>query len=297
MTTPDFMVIGAQKCATSWLDYHLRQHPQILLPAEKDVEFFSYTANLNLEISKAWLKRFEGAQTGQRIGDVNGAYFWTETGSPWSVKLDSFNRRIPEAIRGFLGDRMQFIVSLRNPVERAVSAYLHHITYSGISPNSRIMEIDEPLGIVDMGFFGAHLQNWLQVYPASRFLVLAALPSSQDAAASLMSGILRFLGVDAFPADHDFERKVFPGMQRLKLEGGVWVPESHSAIAAHLPLQRKVPVITENGSRYLRLVTSEELEQLKKLFEADQALLAGLLKTEGMTVLETRGAPSGESAT
>lgn len=281
------MIIGAQKCATSWLDYHLRQHPQIMLPAEKDVEFFSYTANLNLEISKAWLRRFDDAGSEQRVGDVNAAYFWTHTGSPWEIKLGGFNRRIPEAIRGFLGEDMQFVISLRDPVDRAVSAYLHHIAYSGISPSCKILDIDQPLGIVDMGFFGVHLQNWLRVYPAQRFLVLRKLPSDLQTAAGLMSGVLRFLGVNDFPVEHDFQKKVFPGMQRLRLEGGVWVPEKHPAIAAHLPLQRDVPVITENGSRYLRLVNAAELAQLKDIFEADQARLNELFKAEELTVLDS----------
>lgn len=286
MNTPDFMVIGAQKCATSWLDYHLRQHPQIALPAEKDIEFFSYTANLNLEFSKAWLNRFENAEVGQRIGDVNAAYFWTDTGSPWSVRLDSFNRRIPEAIHGFLGENMQFIISLRNPVDRAVSAYLHHISHGDLSPDRPLLEIDEPLGIVDMGLFGAHLRNWLQVYPASQFLVLRDLPSNQVTADMLMSGTLEFLGVDMWTQAHDFEKRVFPGMQRLRLEGGVWVPEDNPAIAAHLPLQRGVPTITENGKRYLRLVADDELAQLDEIFKADQALLAELLEAQGIAVLD-----------
>lgn len=282
---PDFMVIGAQKCATSWLDFHLRQHPQIALPADKDIEFFSYTANLNLEFSKAWLNRFEGAAAGQRVGDVNAAYFWTETGSSWGVKEASFNRHIPESVHGFLGQDMQFIVSLRNPVDRTVSAYLHHISHGGVSPDQSLLEISEPLGIVDMGFFGAHLQNWLQVYPASQFLVLMDLPSDQANADRLISGTLDFLGVNAATRGHDSEKKVFPGMQRLRLEGGVWVPEDNPVITAHLPIQRKVPTITENGKRYLRLVDSDELAQLEQIFNADQALLHDLLAAEGMTVL------------
>jgi hypothetical protein len=286
VTKPDFMVIGAQKCATSWLDYHLEQHPQIMLPTVKDVEFFSYSVNLNPEITKAWLERFDDAVAGQRVGDVNAAYFWTETGSPWGVKQDSFNRRIPESVHAFLGDDVQFIISLRNPVERTVSAYLHHISHGAVSPEQKILEISEPLGIVDMGFFGAHLQNWLQVYPASHFLVLRDLPSDRNSADSLMAGTLDFLGVEAFPQEHDFEKRVFPGMQRLNRADGVWVPAAHPAIAAHLPLQRTVPMLVEDGVQYLRLVDTSELERLQQIFEPDQALLNELLAADGMTVLD-----------
>jgi hypothetical protein len=37
---PDFLVIGAQKAGTTWLDRNLRTHPQIWLPPEKEIHFF-----------------------------------------------------------------------------------------------------------------------------------------------------------------------------------------------------------------------------------------------------------------
>jgi hypothetical protein len=285
MMKPDFLIIGAQKCATSWLEYHLERHPQIMLPAIKDIEFFSYWVNLNPEFTKAWLERFDKAAAGQRIGDVNASYFWTETGSPWSVKEDTFNRSIPESVHAFLGDETQFIISLRNPVERTVSAYLHHISGGAISPEQKLLDIDIALGIVDMGFFGAHLKNWLQVYPASQFLVLRDLPSDRVSADSLMAGTLNFLGVEPFPPQRDFEKRVFPGMQRLTRSDGVWVPADHPDIATHLPLKRELPVLVEDGVQYLRLLDASELARLQQIFEPDQALLDEMLAADGMTVL------------
>jgi len=37
----DFLIIGAQKCATTALFEHLRQHPAIAMPLEKEVPFFT----------------------------------------------------------------------------------------------------------------------------------------------------------------------------------------------------------------------------------------------------------------
>jgi hypothetical protein len=37
---PNFLVIGAQKAGTTWLDRNLRTHPQIWLPPEKEIHFF-----------------------------------------------------------------------------------------------------------------------------------------------------------------------------------------------------------------------------------------------------------------
>ena len=283
---PDFLIIGAQKCATSWLHVHLGQHPQIMLPAEKDIEFFSYPVNLNPETSRAWLERFDDAPEGVRIGDVNGAYFWTESGSPWGVKLDSFNRHIPESVQAFLGDEIQLIVSLRNPVERAVSAYLHHIHHRAIVPEQKLLDIEAPLGIVDMGFYGAHLENWLRVFPAKQFLVIRGLPFNHRSATRLLSGTLEFLAVDDFQQENTFETPVYPGIQRIFRQDGVWVDMENPSIARHLPLNRNAPQMEEEGTAWIRLIDDSELTRLQQIFEQDQILLNKLLTGGGISVLE-----------
>ena len=40
MRIPDFLAIGFQRCGTSWLDDHLRRHPQIWLPPLKELHYF-----------------------------------------------------------------------------------------------------------------------------------------------------------------------------------------------------------------------------------------------------------------
>ena len=257
-----------------------------MLPADKDIEFFSYPVNLNPETSRAWLERFDGASNGMRIGDVNGAYFWTETGSAWSIRLDSFNKQIPESVKAFLGDEIQFIISLRSPVERAVSAYLHHIHHGAVRPDQKLLDVDAPLGIVDMGFFGAHLKNWLRVYPAKQFLVIRDLPFDRKSATALLSGTLAFLGVADVQGEYPFETPVYPGIQRIFRPDGVWVPEEHPSIAVHLPLSHGVPGTTEDGVRYIRLVDDSELIRLERIFEQDQAMLNELLAANEISVLE-----------
>ena len=40
MAGPDFMCIGAQKAATTWLEAKLRQHPRIWRPFSKELHYF-----------------------------------------------------------------------------------------------------------------------------------------------------------------------------------------------------------------------------------------------------------------
>lgn len=295
MQKPDFIVIGAQKCATTWLYHHLGVHPQVFMPADKDIEFFSYSENLNPEFASAWLQRFEGASGFQRVGDVNGAYFWTETGSQWSTRLEGFNRQIPAAVLGYLGPDVQLMASLRNPVERAISAYLHHIHEGPVTPEQRLLEVSDLLGIVDMGFFGAHLGNWLEHFAPEQFLVIDHLPSDRDSARRILDGVSGFLGLEGFEAEGEVEKAIFPGIERIIRDDGVWVAADHPRIACHLPLRRDGAERIEAGRKLLRLITGDELEELARIYSEDQALLRTLLETSGVHVVHAK-ATRGESA-
>jgi hypothetical protein len=274
---PDFLIIGAQKCATSWLHYHLRQHSDIFFPEDKDNEFFSYTGNLNKLAFDHWLRRFDGAAAVTRTGDANAAYFWTNSGSQWGDKPGSFNPAIPESIRQFLGDQVQLIVSLRDPVERAVSAYLHHIAYGAVHPDDTIEHIAAPLGILDMGFYGAHLDNWLKTYPAKQFLLLNGLPVGQLAGLRWLDVICAFIGVPPFPASHPVEIPIFPGVPRKELPDGIWVSVEHPSIARYLPLKRAAPLKCIGDTNYIRLIGRAELDRLRNIYRQDQQKLASLL--------------------
>ena len=281
---PDFLIIGAQKCATSWLHHHLRQHPDLFLPEDKDFEFFSYVGNLNKTAFQQWSERFAGAGAA-RVGDANAAYFWTNTGHLAGGKPGSFNPAIPDSICEFLGPDLQLIISLRNPAERAVSAYLHHIVHGAITPEERIEDITAPLGILDMGLYGAHLENWLRLYSPQQFLLINGLPKGQQAGNHCLNEVTSFLGVAAFPATHAVETPVFPGVPRLFLEDGIWVAAEHPVIAPHLPLKRIVPMESTADGSYVRLIERAELDRLREFYRPDQQNLADLLTRNQVRVV------------
>jgi len=41
-TVPDFLMIGPQRTGTTWLSRHLVQHPEVFIPAEKELYYFNY---------------------------------------------------------------------------------------------------------------------------------------------------------------------------------------------------------------------------------------------------------------
>lgn len=59
---PDFLIIGAQKGATTWLAHVLQQHPRVFMPAE-ELHFFNYPTSV-----ASYVQAFQRAHPDQLVG-------------------------------------------------------------------------------------------------------------------------------------------------------------------------------------------------------------------------------------
>jgi len=102
---PDFLIIGAQKGGTSSLFFYLKFHPQIQRPIKKEIHYF----NLFFDRGEGWyLAHFPFRSTKHLTGEASPDYM--------------FHPDSPERIHSF-NPNMKFILLLRDPIERAYSAY------------------------------------------------------------------------------------------------------------------------------------------------------------------------------
>lgn len=114
-TKPDFIIIGAMKCATSSLHTQLAQQPGIFMTTPKEPNFFSDDGQFALGLS--WYKNlFSDAQSGDICGESSTHY----------SKLPDY----PQCIQrmSFYLPTVKLIYVMRHPIDRLVSHYIHQLS-------------------------------------------------------------------------------------------------------------------------------------------------------------------------
>ncbi|MBG9375479.1 sulfotransferase domain-containing protein [Panacibacter sp. DH6] len=189
----DFLVIGAQKCATTWLYECLKEHPQICLPADKkEVEYLG--GKIYLERGADWyFSLVNEAQQGQLRGDVSVEYMW--------------DPKSPAVVKEFLPN-VKMIASLRNPAERAISAYYWYLRKGLLPANHSIKQtfeqlrtsylegqLSEPgIDIILRGFYDVQLSRYLQIFSPSQLLVFL-YEDIKEHPIEVLRQIFRFIGI------------------------------------------------------------------------------------------------------
>lgn len=256
---PGFLIIGAQKCGTTWLHRHLSQQSEIWMPPEKELEFFSYSQHLDDPGVDAYRNSFEAA--GDRLaGEATASYFWTHADSPWCHQPDGFQRDIPGVIRACLDPGLRFIVVVRNPVERALSAWAHYVIHGELDADLPFEAAAHYGGIVDMGFYGRHFAAWRSYFPADQFLVLGLEQDIIVRPKATLQRAKAFLGFSDGrpPADSDdLATPAFPGLPRTR--------QADRSVRIPLP-----------DGRHLH-ASAEDLDTLAQIYRPDQEQFQALL--------------------
>jgi hypothetical protein len=269
---PDFLIIGAQKCGTSWLHHNLRRHVSLYLPDDKDADIYLNSAADSSQL----LRRMDKAGNDQICGDTNAAFLWTPSASQGPPL---FNPDIAAATRRYLGKQLKLIVLLRDPVIRTVSAYLHHIGMGALNPNTRLFAAPAKLGLLAHSQYGSNLQHWRSFYPDSHILVLPT--PDKDNPRQVYSRCLEFLQVDASDISDVIRLPVFKGLSRIFDDEGVWVNLTHP-IFKHVKLDSEIKLSEQGQQQHALLITRSELDRLTEMLAADTRLLQQQLSATWM---------------
>lgn len=202
MTIPNFLIMGSAKAGTSSLYYYLKQHPQIYMSPLKEPRFFApelYTTYNNGVRSggrksalsfEEYCKLFKEVSSEIAIGEASTDYLYIPS-TPARIK-----KLLPE---------VKLIAILRNPVERAFSAYCYQFR-DGYETLSFEQALSEDPGRIrngfrpiwhykEVGFYSAQVRRYFEIFERKQIKIYLYEDLKNNETA-LIKDIYGFLGVN-----------------------------------------------------------------------------------------------------
>ena len=170
-----FLMVGCQRCGSTWVDAALRDHPEIYLPAQKQSYFFDQHYDRGIDW---YLDRFRDVTSAHRaVGEIATGY-----SLPHAVPMMA--EHFPDA---------KLIMAMRHPIERAYSNFRTRRAEQGWSSFEDALEQSPDL--LERGAYIDQIEHLLEHYPRDRMLFLLYDDLDRDDRAYLRR-ILEFLEVD-----------------------------------------------------------------------------------------------------
>ncbi|MBX3322413.1 MAG: sulfotransferase [Phycisphaeraceae bacterium] len=149
---PTFIHIGGQRCGTTWVHKCLAEHPQVFMADPKELHFF----NRHFEEGQAWYRaKFTPSEHHKAWGEATPAYLNRE--------------EVPQRIKDMC-PQARLIACLRNPVDRAFSAY--NLKRNGRLAYDTFEEaLEKEPDIMERGHYADQLRRYYDLFPREQILV------------------------------------------------------------------------------------------------------------------------------
>jgi hypothetical protein len=206
---PNFLIVGAQKAATTSMFDILKQHSQIYLPPEKELHFFDYPEKIEKGIGH-YAKYFEHAANATAIGEASPSYL--------------FYPEVSKQIKQMLGTGIKIIILLRDPADRAFSQY-KMMFVNGHEKRPLTTVIDENLKRLELGInfhrvtsyldrslYAFQIKNYLALFPRKNIKFILFEEDFVENRKKTINEVQQFLGVRN--EDISVNIKTFPTVKR-----------------------------------------------------------------------------------
>ncbi len=206
---PDFLIVGPQRTGTTWLFHNLKSHPEIFLPKEKELYYFSTLGmpdhrrfrfvyledylQAMADTSRSSLKKSYDSL--RKVGRFYRPRVRGEATASYAALPKDVIREI-----AMLNPGVKVIFMIRDPIERAWSHARKDLTSGGRSANeidagalSRLLFNE---GQRDLALYRTLIENW-HTFLQSGHLFVGAFDSISSAPERLLTAVHDFLGVAA----------------------------------------------------------------------------------------------------
>ena len=223
---PDFLVIGAKRCGTTSLFYHLPEHPCISKSPHDNMGFF----NDNFHLGVNWYKSFfPTIFTRNKIKSEFGNFLAFDVTTTYMEEESTANNVYQ------IKPNIKIIVILRNPVDRAYSQYHLNLREKAekrsfedaMEENMNELnkesheryEIKPKFSVEENNYlkkslYAQQLRHWLNIFPMESMLILSTeeFESNQQV---IYNKIFEFLNISQFEVKNTekMEKGSYPQMK------------------------------------------------------------------------------------
>jgi len=200
---PNFLIVGAAKCGTTSIAGYLAQHPEVYLSPVKEPKFFtaqfvqfplrgpgdSFVENFTAKTFDEYQRLFRPVCGEKAVGEASADYLY-------------FYAKVIPLIKKYLGE-VKIIIVLRNPVDRAFSAYKNLLrdARETLSFEAALQQEADRRGngyeylwrYLDLGFYCEQVKAYLESFRQVKILVLEHFPRGS---LELLKTIFEFLEVN-----------------------------------------------------------------------------------------------------
>jgi hypothetical protein len=225
MKKPNFFIVGSTKSGTTSLHNYLSQHHDIFMSKKKEPHYFCYRDKINqfmgpgdkkickqmvVDNEVEYQSLFELSQGQKILGESTATYLHI---AGTAKKIYDYN---PNA---------KILISLRNPVDRAISAY-NHLIRDGREfldfgdalkvENQRLSDGWMPFwGYQQQSFYYENVHEYLELFGSDNVKIIIYERDFQDVE-KLLCSIQMFLGVEIESLDYKFKDNI-SGIPKYKL--------------------------------------------------------------------------------
>lgn len=298
MNKPNLLIVGAQKSGTTSLHEYLSQHPDVFMSEMKELAYFSrenrpflvpdekdhigyqwYSKRSHIDCDYKYIKKFNKCKNEKIVGESSAEYLY------YSNTANDIYRFNPN---------MKIIIVLRNPVNRAFSAYSDlKLKLSDIGSfseeltleNKRIHELYHyKWHFKNVGMYYHQVRTYLEYFPEEQIKIVLFENFISDSSL-VMKDICNFLDIDnSFYEEYKFEKYNFSGTPKNRVLFN-WINQRHpiktllkKCIPSYLRQNIKRTVNSNNLNK--EKMNVESCNELKTFFRNDIEQLENMMNVD-----------------
>jgi hypothetical protein len=269
MSQLDFLIVGAQKSGSTSLRAFLGEQEKEIFVLNRELHFWNrdgqYQDGAGID---AYLENFANAKPNQIKGEKSPSYLVSQE-APGRI-----HKHFPE---------VKIIAILRNPIDRAYSAYWHGRRVGAIETTTtfgesvRNFKINQgkPYGdLVTAGLYSKQIERYLNFFPLKQLHVISfesTLTQSDDE----LHGVLKFLlphsaianqeSQLAFPKRNVARASRFPKLNEAIFKSKLLSYSTKSRISKKSLVDLKVPEMLEDDRKFLQEIYVGENQALQSI--------------------------------